>query len=124
MEYNSHTMAEKNELGHVRIGNNVIGVIAYLALSDFDEIYNVGGGISEGLSEFFGKKSQSKGINVELEEDNVFIDVNVDIKYGTKIPDVSKAAQEAVKEAVENMTGFSVTNVNVNIQRVRFPDEG
>ena len=124
MEHNSLMMTEKNELGHVRIDNNVIGVIANLALSDIQDIYHVGSSLSHGIGEMFGKKNYSKGIKVDLEEDNVFIDVNLDVKYGTKIPEVSKSAQEAVKEAVENMTGLSVINVNVNIQRVRFLDDG
>ncbi|OWZ84023.1 Asp23/Gls24 family envelope stress response protein [Natranaerobius trueperi] len=121
MDPNSHTMAEKNELGQVRIANNVIGIISYLALKELDGIYNVSGGVSEGISEMFGKKT-SKGIKVDLTEENVSIDVNLDIQYGVKIPEISKAAQEVVKEAVENMTGFSVSNVNVYIQRVRFED--
>ncbi len=123
MESGSHTMAEKNELGHVRIENNVIGVISYLAVNDLEDIYHVGGGISEGIGEIFGKKSYSKGINVDLNEGNVSIDLNIDVRYGSKIPEISKAVQEAIKEAIENMTGFSVTNVNVYVQRVRFPDE-
>lgn len=117
------TTAEKNELGQIRIDEEVIGVIAYLSINDFESIYHVGSGISQGLGGVLSRKNYSKGIKVNMGEDTVSIDVNLDINYGAVIPDVSKSVQETIKETVENMTGFSVSSVNVFIQRVRFPGE-
>jgi len=49
----------------------------------------------------------------------VVIDVYVYIKYGYSIPDVAIALQEKVKEAVENMTGYEVTSVNIMVEGIR-----
>ena len=40
-----------------------------------------------------------------------------------RIPDVAWAAQNAVKNAVENMTGLEVAAVNVNVQGIIFEKE-
>ena len=123
MVSSTHTMTEINELGKVRIAHEVVGVIASLALRNIEGIYSIGGSISEGISEMFGKKKYNKGIQVKVEEDTVSISVNLDVEYGAKIPEISKASQEAIKEAVENMTGLLVSNVDIYIHRVRFLDE-
>ena len=47
----------------------------------------------------------------------------VNVQYGMRIPDVAWAAQNAVKNAVENMTGLEVAAVNVNVQGIIFEKE-
>ena len=40
------------------------------------------------------------------------------IEYGYSIPEVSKAVQERVKNAIETMTGLTVSEVNIRIADV------
>ncbi len=117
------TTAENNELGQIRIDEEVVTVIAYLSINDFQDIYHADSGVSKGFGGVLSKKNYTKGIKVNLQEDIVSIDVNLDVKFGAVIPDLCKSIQETIKETVENMTGFSVSSVNVFIQRVRFPGE-
>ncbi len=58
---------------------------------------------------------------VELSDDVAGIDINVTMYYGAKIPEVSAKIQQAIKEAVQTMTGVAVTKVNVHIAGVVFP---
>ena len=78
------------------------------------------GGITEVLS---GKKNLSKGIKVDADEKEVRIDVNIIVKYGSRIPDVAYEIQTRVKKSVENMTGLKVSEVNVHVQGVKTEKE-
>ena len=51
-------------------------------------------------------------------DDTVFIQITVNIMYGYSIPDISRNIQEKVSQAIENMTGLSVAEVNVIVSDV------
>ena len=50
-------------------------------------------------------------------------DLSFIVKYGVRIPDIALNVQEAVKAAIENMTGLSTVEVNVHVQGVGFPED-
>lgn len=60
---------------------------------------------------------------IDLDGKKVTIDLFVNVKYGVKIPDVAWAAQTAVKNSVETMTGLEVVAVNINVQGITFEKE-
>ena len=108
-----------NEAEGIKISNDVIAVIAGVAVSEVPGVYGMSGGFAGGISEVFsGKKSLSKGIKVDTDEKEVKIDVNIIVEYGTRIPDVAFEIQNRVKTSVENMTGLKVEEVNVHVQGV------
>ena len=108
-----------NESEGIKISNDVVAVIAGVAVSEVPGVYGMSGGFAGGISEVLkGKKNLAKGIKVEATEKNAKIDVNIIVEYGTRIPDVAFEIQNRVKKAVENMTGLKVTEVNVNVQGV------
>ena len=108
-----------NEAEGIKISNDVVAVIAGVAVSEVPGVYGMSGGFAGGISEVLkGKKNLAKGIKVEATEKSAKIDVNIIVEYGTRIPDVAFEIQNRVKKAVENMTGLKVTEVNVNVQGV------
>ncbi|MCL2382974.1 MAG: Asp23/Gls24 family envelope stress response protein [Oscillospiraceae bacterium] len=103
----------------VRISNEVVSVIAGVAVAEVAGVYGMAGGIAGGLSEVLsGKKNLSKGIKTEVGEKEVRIDVSIVIEYGVRIPDVAFEIQNRVKKAVESMTGLNVVGVNIHVQGV------
>ncbi|HLS52566.1 MAG TPA: Asp23/Gls24 family envelope stress response protein, partial [Tissierellaceae bacterium] len=70
-----------------------------------------------------GMKNLSKGVKIELGQQEVKIDVFITVEYGSNITQVGKKVQENVKKTVETMTGLDVLEVNVNIQGVNIPKE-
>ena len=62
-----------------------------------------------------GMKKLSKGVKVEVVEENVTVDLGVNLEYGFSIPETTKKVQKKVKEAIENMTGLHVEDVNVRV---------
>ena len=101
----------------VVISEEVVSVIAGIAVSEVPGVVDTAGGFAGGISEVFsGKKKLSKGIKVEVGEKETKIDVNIIVEYGTRIPDVAFEIQNKVKQAVKEMTGLEVLEVNVHVQ--------
>lgn len=108
----------------IKIANDVISVIAGVAVSEVPGVANMAGGFAGGISEVLsGKKNLSKGIKVDADEKEVRIDVNIIVEYGSRIPDVAYEIQTRVKKSVENMTGLKVSEVNVHVQGVKTEKE-
>ena len=72
------------------------------------------------LAELLGKKNLAKGIQVEMEEEKVKVELSILMEYGHTIPEVGKAVQDSVKNAVESMTGLEVAAVNVAVSGIAF----
>lgn len=103
----------------IKISNDVVAVIAGVAVSEVRGVASMQGGFAGGIGEVLsGKKNLAKGIKVDSEDEKVKIDVNIIVEYGTRIPDVAFEIQNRVKKAIENMTGLKVTEVNVHVQGV------
>ena len=103
---------EKKDNG-IEISNDVIAVIAGVAVTEVQGVSSMSGGLAWGITEVL-----AKGIKVEKTENNTKIDVNIIVEYGSRIPDVAFEIQNRVKKSVEDMTGLKVEEVNVHIQGV------
>lgn len=126
-EVKKEEVVEKEEQVNVEIATNlnisedVIGIIAGLAASEVEGIAGMTLGFVDGINQILGSnKKYSKGVKIDLDGKKVTIDLYVNVKYGVRIPDIAWAAQNAVKESVENMTGLEVTSVNINVQGITF----
>ena len=109
----------KDDNNGIKISDDVVAVIAGVAVSEVPGVSGMAGGFAGGISEVLrGKKNMSKGIKVEVGEKETKIDVNIIVEYGTRIPDVAFEIQNRVKKAVETMTGLTVLEVNVHVQGV------
>ncbi|MFR0823213.1 MAG: Asp23/Gls24 family envelope stress response protein [Clostridia bacterium] len=109
-------LPENNE---IKIADDVVAVIAGVAVSEVSGVASMAGGFAGGITEVLsGKKNLAKGIKVEVGEKDTKIDVNIIVEYGVRIPDVAFEIQNKVKKAVENMTGLKVIEVNVHVQGV------
>ena len=76
------------------------------------------GNITNELVGKLGMKVLSKGVKVDVLEDVVCVDIALNIEYCFNILETSKKVQERVKAAIENMTGLTVSDVNVRIASV------
>ena len=114
----------KTDNDGIKISDDVVAVIAGVAVSEVPGVSGMAGGFAGGISEVLsGKKNLSKGIKVDADEKEVRIDVNIIVEYGSRIPDVAYEIQTRVKKSVENMTGLKVAEVNVHVQGVKTEKE-
>ena len=110
VETNGEVALENNT--NIKIADDVISVIAGVAVSEVPGVAQMSGGFAGGISEVLS------GIKVDSGEKETKIDVNIIVEYGARIPDVAFEIQNKVKKAVESMTGLKVVEVNVHIQGV------
>ncbi len=113
---------KSDQLGEVKIADEVVAIIAGLAATEVDGVSSMAGNITNEIVSRLGMKNLSKGILVEVLDDEVKVDVAINIDYGYSIPDVSSKVQEKVKSTIENMTGLTVAVVNVRIASVDMGD--
>lgn len=109
---------KSDQIGDVRIADEVVAIIAGLAATEVEGVSSMAGNITNELVSKLGMKNLSKGITVEVLENEVKVDVAINIAYGYSIPEVSAKVQDKVKSAISNMTGLNVDVVNVRIASV------
>lgn len=109
---------KEDHLGEVKIADEVVAIIAGLAATEVEGVSSMAGNITNEIVSKLGMKNLSKGIFVEVLDNEVKVDVAINIAYGYSIPEVSKKVQDRVKSAIENMTGLNVAVVNVRIATV------
>ncbi len=117
-ERSSHKVYEKDKIGEVQIADEVVAIIAGLAATEVDGVDSMAGNITNELVGKLGMKNLSKGVKVDVSEDHVSVGLSLNLKYGYSIPQVCETVQEKVKNAIENMTGLSVLDVNIKIAGV------
>jgi uncharacterized alkaline shock family protein YloU len=118
VEQNTYVLQENDELGTVKIADDVVAVIAGLAATEVKGVASMAGNISNELMSKMGVKNLAKGVKVEMIGKSVRADLNLIVEYGYNIPAVSQKVQEKVKSTIENMTGLEVTDVNIRIAGV------
>ena len=106
---------KSDQVGDVRVADEVVAIIAGLATTEVEGVSSMAGNITNEIVSKLGMKNLSKGILVEVMENEVKVDVAINISYGYSIPEVSSKVQDKVKTANENMTGLNVSVVNVRI---------
>ena len=115
-------ITKKKELGEVKIASDVVAAIAALAATEIDGVYSMAGNITNELIGKLGMKNLSKGVKILMEGGIVRVDMMVVVNYGYSIPEVSGQVQERVSQQIENMTGLSVSEVNVRIVGVKLEE--
>jgi uncharacterized alkaline shock family protein YloU len=109
---------KSDEVGDVRIADEVVAIIAGLAATEVEGVSSMAGNITNEIVSKLGMKNLSKGIMIEVAENEVKVDVAINVAYGYEIPAVSTRVQDKVQSAIENMTGLKVAVVNVRIAGV------
>ncbi len=113
-------MSQLNEnAGTVKISEEVIQDITAVAASEVDGVL----GICDQKGGLFGIKASAKGVRAEISEGMVDIDVDIVVRFGVKMQEVSMELQSKIKKAVESMTGLLASKINVCVKGIEFPKE-
>ncbi|MFW5789655.1 MAG: Asp23/Gls24 family envelope stress response protein [Bacillota bacterium] len=114
----------ETEYGKVIVNKDVIAKIAGLAAM---ECYGLVGmssrNMQDGIADLLGWDNLTKGIIVNIEDDEVSLELNIIVEYGTNIQQVAANAMERVNYTVNDKLGVKVAKVDINVQGVRVQDE-
>ena len=123
MEDNRKSLKIKEDkIGVVCVGEDVVSIIAGLAATEVEGVGSMAGNITNEIVAKTGIKNLSKGVHVDVIDGIVTVDLDLNIKYGYAIPEVSGNVQERVRTAIETMTGLTVGTINVRIASVDMGD--
>lgn len=117
-EKNSYSIHEELNMGEVQIADEVVAIIAGLAATEVEGVASMAGNITNELVGKLGMKNLSRGVKVAVSENEVTVELSLNMAFGYSIPKTSAKVQERVKSAIENMTGLSVSEVNIHIAGV------
>ncbi|MGL4946891.1 MAG: Asp23/Gls24 family envelope stress response protein [Cetobacterium sp.] len=112
-----------NELGNIKIADDVVKTISAKAAQDVSGVYKLAGGVADEVSKMLGKKRLTNGVKVEVGEKECSVEVYIIVEYGYQISEVAQNVQKNVLTAISTMTGLKVVEVNVFVQDVKILTE-
>ncbi len=120
----------QTERGGTQIQDNVVSKIAGIAAQEVDGV-RMGGGTSQAIGGILsnvpgmsgGGQSESRGVSVEVGEVETAVDATLTVAYGKSIPQVAEAVRRNIINRVESLVGLSVTEVNISVTDVFFPEQ-
>ena len=122
-EKKTYTIKSDENLGEVKIADEVVAIIAGLAAMEVEGVSSMAGNATRELIAKLGMKSLSKGVKVDVLDGIVTVTLTLSMSYGYSIKDITAKVQEKVKAAIENMTGLEVADVNIRVAGVDVPEE-
>lgn len=117
----------ESERGSTYIKDSVVSKLAGMAAGEVEGVHmgsstsRAAGGI---IGNVTGSQSQSLGISAEVGRVETAIDVTMEVEYGWNILRLAERVRDRITERVENLTGLRITELNVTVNDVIFPDEG
>ena len=119
----------RSERGNTTISDAVVSQVAGIAAQEVEKV-QMGGGAAAAVGGFLQSVTGSssggnyaRGVSVEVGEEETAIDLTMAVEYGVSIPQVTEAARRNVINRVENLLGLQVTEVNITVNDVQFPEE-
>jgi len=79
--------------------------------------------MGELFGRFTGSSRSNRGVSVEVGETQAAVDLTVTVPYGRSIPEVTRTMRDDVIRRVEKLTGLQVTEVNITVKDVFFPNQ-
>jgi uncharacterized alkaline shock family protein YloU len=122
----------QTDLGTTTIQDSVVTAIIGMAAQEVEGVATSHGGVrlpgdtSPTVGEFVdnitGGASRTRGLSVDVGEQQTAADITINVEYGRSIPQVTQAVRERIIERVENLTGLEVTEVNIQVNDVILPE--
>jgi Uncharacterized protein conserved in bacteria len=106
--------------GKIQIMDDAVMMIAGMAAMEVPGMADLNTSMADEIVEKLGRKSSGKGVKVKRSEEGLFLDLYVIMDFGVCIPEVALEVQRSVKSAIEKLTGFSVLEINVTVQGIRY----
>jgi uncharacterized alkaline shock family protein YloU len=110
---------EKTSLGGIHISPNAIATIAYHATL---ESYGVVGLAPKNIADDIVKsitREPLRGVSVDYNGEDIDIEINIIVEYGTRINSVAESVANTVRFHVERALGLKVNNINVHVAGLR-----
>ena len=122
------SMPLQTERGNTVIQDAVVSKVAGIAAQEVEGI-RMGGGGSQAVSGLLGSITggsggmTTQGVSVEVGQEEAALDLTLTAEYGKSIPQLTEAVRRNVVNRVESLVGLRVTEVNITVGNIYFPQE-
>jgi uncharacterized alkaline shock family protein YloU len=119
----------KTERGTTTIQDGVVSKVAGIAAQEVDGVRMGSGGTSQAVGSIMGAVpgvgggSESRGVSVDVGEVESAVDLSMSVEYGRTIHQTAEAVRSNVIRRVENLLGLRVTEVNITVNDIFFPQQ-
>jgi uncharacterized alkaline shock family protein YloU len=119
----------KTERGTTTLQDGVVSKVAGIAAQEVDGVRMGSGGTSQAVGNIMsavpgvGGGSESRGVSVEVGEVEAAVDLSMSVEYGRTIHQTAEAVRRNVIRRVENLVGLRVTEVNIAVNDIFFPQQ-
>ena len=117
---NDNYITCQEELGSINISEDVISSLVRTAVSEVKGVASLANTAGGELAELLGLKTVTKGVKVQLNDNEATVDVIISVSYGSNILKVAKDVQEKVSGLIQGTTGFERPQVNVHVSGLSF----
>jgi uncharacterized alkaline shock family protein YloU len=117
-------MTQDNQRGRIEISPHAIATIAgHAVLSCYGVVGMASKNLIGGIADLLQPDRWGRGVDVQVRDGRVVIDLYVVVQYGTRISEVAHGVMNSVKYALEQALGIPVAEVNVHVQGLRIPSD-
>ena len=119
----------QTERGTTTIQDGVVSKVAGIAAQEVEGVRMGSGGASQAVGSIMsavpgvGSQSESRGVSVEVGEVEAAVDLSMSVEYGRTIHQIAEAVRTNVIRRVENLVGLRVTEVNITVNDIFFPQQ-
>lgn len=113
---------ETTSLGGIHISPNAVATIVYhAAMQSYGVVGLAPKNLADGLVHSITREP-AYGVSVHYNGEDIDIDINVIIEYGTRINSVATSVANTIRFQVERALGLKVNTVNVHVAGLRISD--
>jgi len=112
--------------GKNTIADGVIEKVAGIAARQVPGVHDLGNGAARAVGAIrnaIGQQDRGQGISVEVGETQVAVDVTLIAEYPVDLQQVADDVRKAITDAIDQVVGMEVTEVNVTITDVNLPSD-
>jgi uncharacterized alkaline shock family protein YloU len=120
------THAATTSTGKNVIADGVVQKVAGIAAREVPGVHDLGGGAARAIGAIrnaINAQDRGQGVNVEVGEKQVAADIVIVAEYPVDLQRVADDVRRSVTDAIANVVGMDVTEVNVTVSDVHIPTD-
>lgn len=109
--------------GKTTVASDVLLTIVRLTTLNVHGVSRLAHVPNVGVNRFLKRTHIQEGVQIDIIEDLVYIDIYVTLKNEYNVREVSRNIQNDVSRAITEMVGMQVGSVNIHIEDIDYPAE-
>ena len=112
--------------GKNTIADGVVQKVAGIAAREVPGVHDLGGGAARAIGAIrnaINAQDRGQGVSVEVGEKQVAADIVIVAEYPVDLQRVADDVRRSVTDAISNVVGMDVTEVNVTVSDVHIPSD-